>query len=168
MKGKRIAVERAPEPDDIIWENSNISVKGALIRKVIYNSLAIVLLGLGFGVQFGLALAKAKISQDETTQLFISTCISVVISLFNWIIQLFLGFTSKKQRNETVTEYNMVLMVKISVFQFLNTGVFVILAQLLANFDDFSLNRGLMLEITQIMAINAVLPNLAVFFLYYF
>lgn len=89
MKGQRIAVERAPEPDDIIWENSKISIGGAIIRKLIYNSLAILLLSFGYGVQYGLAIAKTKISQDSTTQLIMSTLISITIFIINLVIQLF-------------------------------------------------------------------------------
>lgn len=59
-------------------------------------------------------------------------------------------------------------MVKISVFQFLNTGVFVILAQFLANMDSFSLSNGLVIEVTQVMLLNAILPNITLFLLSYF
>lgn len=59
-------------------------------------------------------------------------------------------------------------MVKISVFQFLNTGIFVILAQFLASMDTFSLSNGLVFEVTQVMLLNAILPNLSLFLLSYF
>ena len=59
-------------------------------------------------------------------------------------------------------------MAKLSVFQFLNTGVFVILAQFMANKDNFSLNGGIVFEITQVMLLNAILPNVTLFLLSYF
>ncbi len=59
-------------------------------------------------------------------------------------------------------------MVKLSFFQFLNTGIFVLLANFLANIDGFTLDNGLVFQITQVMMINAVVPNLSLIFLNYF
>lgn len=59
-------------------------------------------------------------------------------------------------------------MVKISIFQFLNTGVFVLLAQFLADMENFDLSKGIVFEVTQVMLINAILPNVTLFFLSYF
>ena len=54
-------------------------------------------------------------------------------------------------------------MTKLTFFQFLNTGIFVILANYLANINTFTLTQGLVFQITQVMMINAVVPNLVLF-----
>ena len=54
----KIAVERAPEPDDIVWENSNLSVSAAILRKVIFNLFCFGLLAAGGAAQYGLARAQ--------------------------------------------------------------------------------------------------------------
>ena len=59
-------------------------------------------------------------------------------------------------------------MIKLTFFQFLNTGIFVILANYLANINTFTLTQGLVFQITQVMMINAVVPNLVLFLLLYF
>ena len=59
-------------------------------------------------------------------------------------------------------------MTKLTFFQFLNTGIFVILANYLANINTFTLTQGLVFQITQVMMINAVVPNLVLFLLLYF
>lgn len=97
-----------------------------------------------------------------------STVFSLSVSVLNAIIQIFLSFTSRRQRNETLTEFNTILMSKISIFQFLNTGVFVLLAQFLADMENFDLSKGIVFEVTQVMLINAILPNVTLFFLSYF
>lgn len=97
-----------------------------------------------------------------------STASSILVSILNAIIQIFLIFTSHKERNETKTEFNTVLMVKLSLFQFLNTGVFVLLSNFLANINEFTLDNGLVFQITQVMMINAVVPNLVILILNYF
>ena len=73
-------------------------MSGALVRKLIYNFLAILLLAFGYAVQYGLAVAKNKSPQDSTTQLIMSSAFSITVSILNAVIQIFLGFTSKRQR----------------------------------------------------------------------
>lgn len=58
-------------------------------------------------------------------------------------------------------------MVKISFFQFLNTGVFVVAANFLADMQNFSLSKGFVFEVTQVMLLNAITPNLTLFILTY-
>lgn len=122
----------------------------------------------GGAVQYGLAVASVKASQDERTQLIMSTASSLTVSVINALIQFVLVFTSHKERNETLTEYNAVLMVKISFFQFLNTGVFVVAANFLADVKGFSLSNGFVFEVCQVMMLNAVMPNLILILLGYF
>ena len=96
VRGENIAVERAPEPDDIVWENTKISLKGAICRKTLYSFFSILLLLVGGGIQYGLAVAQTKASQDSQTQLIMSTISSISISIINAVIQIFLVFTSQK------------------------------------------------------------------------
>lgn len=71
-------------------------MQGAICRKTIYSLLSIILLFAGGGVQYALALAQVKASQDSQTQLILSTVASITISILNIIIQIFLVFTSQK------------------------------------------------------------------------
>ncbi len=57
---------------------------------------------------------------------------------------------------------------KLIIQQFLNTGVFVLIANVLADFSDTMLQNSLADTITQIMILNAITPNLTVFFMNYF
>ena len=91
-----MAIERAPEPDDIIWENAGISMGGAIARKSLYSFLSILMLFAGGAVQYGLAVASTKASEDSGTQLIMSTVSSITVSVLNAIIQFFLVFTSEK------------------------------------------------------------------------
>jgi hypothetical protein len=56
-----------------------------------------------------------------------------------------------------------VLTFKLIIQQFLNAGVFVVGANVLAGFSDSMLENSLADTITQIMILNAITPNLAVF-----
>jgi hypothetical protein len=61
-----------------------------------------------------------------------------------------------------------VLTLKMCFLQFLNAGVFVVGANILASYRKFSLESGLSYEITQIMALNAVTSTVGLFVVYRF
>lgn len=90
-----------------------------------------------------------------------------MVTIFNAVIMVSLVITTKKERSETLTEYQTVLMVKITIFQFFNAGIFVIGSEIAANYTTFSLNSGLCSQITMIMILNAIIPNITLFFLSY-
>ena len=54
IKDTAIGIERAPEPDDICWQNSGITLKGAIGRKIFLGFIALIVLLLGGLTQFGL------------------------------------------------------------------------------------------------------------------
>ncbi len=64
-----------------------------------YSLFSIVLLFIGGGIQFGLAVSQTKLSKDAQTQMIMSTLSSIAVSVINAVIQIFLVFTSKKERN---------------------------------------------------------------------
>lgn len=99
VKGECVAIERAPEPDDIVWENCKISECGAITRKTIYAFISILMLLIGGGVQYGLAVAQLSAPKDDLTQTLMSTASSVAVSILNAIIQVVLVFTTERERN---------------------------------------------------------------------
>lgn len=58
VKAERVSIQRAPEPDDIVWENSKISIPGAIFRKSIFNLLGALVLFAGGAAQYGLAILQ--------------------------------------------------------------------------------------------------------------
>ena len=90
-------------------------MSGAITRKTIYGFLSILVLAMGGGAQYGLAVAEELYATTDTEVLLMSTASSILVSILNVIIQQFLIFTSIKERNETQTEYNTVLMIKIKL-----------------------------------------------------
>jgi len=67
------------------------------------------------------------------------TASSIVVAITNVIIEQFLILTVKWERMNTVTEYMDVLTLKMVFLQFLNSGVFVVWANILASYQNFSL-----------------------------
>lgn len=88
--------------------------------------------------QYWLAVLQLSVT-DKTIQQLLSVGLSILVAVFNFLILQFLVITTVKERNETLTEFNTVLTVKISFFQFLNTGIFVVLANFLADINHFTI-----------------------------
>ena len=60
-------------------------------------------------------------------------------------------------------------MVKTTLAQFLNAGIFVIISQIAANYQNFTLqSSNIMSQISLIMILDAFIPNTILFFLNYF
>lgn len=58
-------------------------------------------------------------------------------------------------------------MVKITFFQFFNAGIFLIAAEIAASYSTFTLAQDICSQTTQVMILNAILPNLTLFILDY-
>lgn len=87
-------------------------------------AISILVLLVGGGTQYGLSV----MASSDPGSTILSTASSLLVTIFNLILMLALGFLTKKERNETETEDQTVLMVKVTIFQFLNAGIFVIMA----------------------------------------
>lgn len=125
-KKRYITVNRAPEPNDIYWENLSISKAERLKRIAITYIAVLVIIGCSFGIVYGLDEAA------RTTQGFISIVISLVIVIFNAIIARVIISLTKYERYHTWTHYLTSVLNKLSFFLIINSG----LIPLLNNLDE--------------------------------
>lgn len=102
VKGKRISIQVAPEPDDINWYNCGISYKGSVCRRILGKVCVFLLLILGMGFQVGLQKAQTLLLGKELK--YMSIVFSVVVLIFNALLALAIEVMTKKWRLETVTE----------------------------------------------------------------
>ena len=77
-----IDIERAPEPEDVIWTNLGMSLGAIVKRKVITYLVTAILLGVSFAAVYGLSRAQLNNKGNQV----ISLIISLVISLINVIL----------------------------------------------------------------------------------
>lgn len=47
IKDKNIEISQACEPDDVIWDNCQVGLKERLVRKTVFDTIAILLTLLG-------------------------------------------------------------------------------------------------------------------------
>lgn len=61
FKGNDLYIERAPEPNDIIWDNLGYSDSFKLKRRTITNLLTLCLLIICFGIISGISIGQVYI-----------------------------------------------------------------------------------------------------------
>lgn len=126
----------------------------------------ILLIGGGLA-QYGIALIQKDLA-DDTRRIFVGTFASVIVTITNLFLQYFLIYTTYWERMNTVTEYMDVLNFKLVFQQFLNAGLFIVAANIAANYETFNLEGNLSETIVQIMLLNAITPNVSNFLVYRF
>lgn len=79
---KNLKVFRAPEPEDVLWMNLGVPDCEVFWRKLLTFTATFALLGVSFGILYGLSIAQVK----ETSNIYISVAISVCIQVVNVVI----------------------------------------------------------------------------------
>lgn len=74
----QIKIERAPEPEDIIWTNLGVPACEIIKRKFITFTATALLLGASFGIVYGLSKAQQSKKDNQLISLAISVCLSVM------------------------------------------------------------------------------------------
>jgi hypothetical protein len=141
VKGEHVGIERAPEPDEIFWENTGISMNGSICRKVSFGLICLLILLIGGSVQYGLAILTNKVTTSSGKIFFKILNPTFVVAWSTFIQDVIIELT-EKERNETVTEFQAVLVVKLALMQFLNAGIFVVGTRILAGLPTFDLGTG--------------------------
>jgi hypothetical protein len=77
----KVVVTRAPEPEDIIWDNIGISSCSIYLRKLMTYFVTLLLLGASFGIVYGLTALQETLKNS-----ILSIAISLSITLINIII----------------------------------------------------------------------------------
>ncbi len=131
LKEKTVLIARAPEPDDIIWENADIP-RLRLARNIFLSYLVgLLILASGGVIQYYLQYFQLKI-KDPVTSSYFSYVTSVIVNIYNSIIVQFLILVTKSEGHVTKTGLDQSLMIKICLYSFFNAGIFYSLASILA------------------------------------
>lgn len=108
-------------------------MSGSICRKVSFGIISLFILGVGGGAQYYLAVLASQ-ATDDLMKLVFRFLNPLIVNIFNSIILVTLVIMTEKERNETVTEFQSVLVVKITFLQFFNAGIFVIASKIAATY----------------------------------
>ncbi|CAD8171332.1 unnamed protein product [Paramecium pentaurelia] len=183
FKDKLIQITRAPEPDDVFWENCGYNLKYKIKQRTISWFITLVLLITSFFILFGLDYVQNNYLKDQNINYVLLTIISLIISFIISIINAMIYFSitilANKEKHYTKTHYDVSVATKLIYVQFVNSGLLImatnILVQGLSNRKElnedielqslaFSRPGGVAQDAFIITLINALITPLTSFF----
>lgn len=154
-----VKVERAPEPEDIIWTNLAVPLEEKVKKKLATFSVTFVTLGISFAIVYGLSQAQKSYKENNALSFVISIMISLISKILDSILLSNLVIIKKLsilERDFTVTKYQTSLAVKSIFAQLFNT----ILIPVFVNFyikDDIYGQNGLASDVFMLGVTNSFL-----------
>ena len=134
FKGQIISVKRAPEPEDIIWENLIYTKLSRTLRTCVTTLLLLATLCCSFAILYGLAQWQNYLSNTEDNSRNFSVKIefssippAIIITIFNIFLDKVVRLMSNFERKHTYTNATLSISWKLTIVMSLNTLLFPLL-----------------------------------------
>lgn len=93
----KVRIQRAPEPEDIIWSNIGVPTSQNIKRKLLTYTITFTILTISFIIVYFLSKAQ----QTTSSNIYLSLLISLTISSINVILALVIRKISAFQKDQT-------------------------------------------------------------------
>lgn len=142
QRSNYVFVQRAPSPNDIIWDNLSVKNLEIVWRYIVVLFVTFIIIGASFGAILGLKVWQDKVRGsdiDESTwgvrifSVFVSLVILVINEVLAWAIQ----WVTKHEKHMTHTIMNNSLIFKIVLSQFCNTCLVIVAINRIINKDNY-------------------------------
>jgi len=146
MKGRRIKVLAAPEPEDVKWENLNYSYFSRTLRVLLNAFITFCILGVCLVVNiYVVELSKKHESDSMTGKLFgISFLFSAITFIINGALCFVIPIITNFERLGSETAYYFSVSIKLSLALFLNSGIIPIITH---KKDSYFINGGFLTSV---------------------
>ena len=122
---RKITFERAPEPEDVIFENLEIGFKTKFKNIIIVSFVSLLICSVGSLIYFFLYYTQISIdylSNKKTTIFYvISFSITIITNVFDLILEIVLEKLIKCQKSYTLTDFQATYSVNLTFFWFFNS-----------------------------------------------
>ena len=132
---RNVKFEDAPEPEDIIFENLEVSSFSRAVRTIGIYIISILICGISFLIIYFLNKAQENITSsketsDHITFLYVlSLAISVVTSAIDVILEILFQTFTEWEKQTTMTNFYLSYSVKLTIFTFLNSALLPLLIE---------------------------------------
>ena len=156
---KNIRFERAPEPEDIIFENIEyVNSLSRIIRTFLVYFCSFLLICICFIIVTTLNYLQKYIDEKKDYHIvvayIISLLISCCISIINLIFEKILDFLTKREKQSTTTNYYLSKSIKLTFFSFINQGIIPLISELYIESNGY---EYLIINMLMIFLVNAFL-----------
>ena len=121
---RKISFERAPEPEDIIFENLRIGFKTKLIYIILVSFVSLIICFITAALNFFLYEQQLGIDMHEKKSIsfhVISLLITIITAIIDLILEIVLEKLIKCQKSYTLTDFEATYSVNLSFFWFINS-----------------------------------------------
>lgn len=157
-------VRRAPEPNDIIWENLDVPKSKKLFYIFLTNIATGVLLLFSFAMVLGISYLQSYFQKKQLTffqKQVVNMMGAVLITLINHTMHDVIEKFTKYEKPSTYTNFDSSLAQKKVMALFLNTSIIYILVSWA--FDSFAGKNGLVENLFYIFLSNMIVTSCIVF-----
>ncbi|CAK83672.1 unnamed protein product (macronuclear) [Paramecium tetraurelia] len=139
FKGELIYINRAPEPDDVFWENCGVDQNTQLKRKILSWFVILFLLGFSLGILYGLNAFQNSFLQSDNNQFLVTTMVSfsksLIIALVEGLIYYFITLLANQERHVTKTHQDTSIAQKLSYVQFVNSCLLLMIINIIGAYN---------------------------------
>ena len=160
-------VKRAPEPNDIIWENLDVPEYKKFLYIALTNLATLFLLAVSFSLVVGVTFIQRhlQINYEEEMSFLALQAVNmmgaVLITVINQVMHEFIEIFTKYERPSTHTNFDSSLAEKKVMALFMNTSIIYILVSW--SFDNFVGKNGLVDSLLYIFLSNMSVTSFLVF-----
>ena len=160
---KGIEITRAPNPEDVIWENLGTSRKERGKHVAISYGVTILVLGMNFGLTLLFNWLKFNYSESLGTTLAVgfSALLAIFNNIFDQILTITINFFTEWENHETKTELKNSILIKIFISQFVNTNLLTLISYVIifgSKAQGIHVEGGLLSDVVSII-ISQLLVN---------
>ncbi|CAD8171330.1 unnamed protein product [Paramecium pentaurelia] len=139
FKNRIIIFCRAPEPNDVFWENCGFNFQYQFQKRILNFFITIFILGASFTILLGLNILQSQnlSSFDDVIMIIVTLVISLIITIINQIIYYFIKLLGQSEKHFTKTHHDVSVATKLAIVQFFNSGIFTKVINILVyNFEN--------------------------------
>ena len=155
---RKIRFERAPEPEDIIFENLEIKTIERVFRTILVYFFSFILIFISFILVTALNYLQKYTDEKNNFHIIVAYIISLLISLciqiINEIFKKILDFLTKREKPSTTTNYYLSKSIKLTLFSFTNQGIIPLISELYNGSNGY---EYLIINILMIFLVNSII-----------
>ena len=138
---RNVKFEAAPEPEDIKFENLEVSPFSRIMRTVLVYIISIIICGVSFAIIVALNKVQTNLdNNNDSNHLVLLYIMSLVITGIttgiDFLLEFVLKFLTEKERQMSWTDYYLSYSVKLTLFTFLNGSVLPLVSELAFDKSD--------------------------------
>lgn len=159
-------IRRAPEPDDVLWENLGVSWEVKLKKRLITTLATLAILCMSFCLILLISYFQFFIQKNNLAQglelMFVNSFGATLIVFVNYTLNFSIEKFTRSEKHSTLTNYNSALTEKKIVAVFFNTAIIYILISVY--FLNFAGKNGLVENLKYIYLSNMIITIILQFF----